>query len=452
MAASVARRRKREGQGREKPINRSIHPSIPSSHPSHHVVPGSAFTGRELGVGGPAAVSFSHTPIPTKRSKESVCGPDPASRSAPGCYVVCYCRALRADRIGSQVQPNPAHLPTGNERRPSSIAKFFELPWVKEGEAEVLFIKRAARSGDRWTAHVAFPGGKRDKEDAGDLEAAVRETLEEVGLDLEKEEGFRCGHLPDRVITTSWGTFPLMVLCPFVFLLTSPNPPALYLQPTEVASAHWVPLRLLLIPEFRTVETCDVADRLAGRGSGVLGLLVSLSVFSTFGKDFLAPAEAGKFESSLVLWGLTLGIVEDFIDMLPPIGGALGLWNWPTFTAWDVRRNFEIAKKESVEAAMLKDELCGRNSMEESIVDIRNIHEDEGEDIGESAVLVRPRAMSEPRRLEVKVRGERERISSFNTLIDGYYDIVRRAVWITMAGRAVVGTAVVGALIWRARK
>jgi len=276
-----------------------------------------------------------------------------------------------------------------------------------------------------------------------------------------------------------------MVLCPFMFLLTSPNPPTLHLQPTEVASAHWVPLRLLLTPAFRTVETCDVADRLAlrGRRSSVLDQLVryvlrlsvgemeftairlwpSISVFSTFGKDFLAPAEAGKFESPLVLWGLTLGVVEDFIDMLPPIGGALGLWNWPTFTAWDVRfvvklmtrnlrrRNLEIAKKESMAVAMLKDDLRERKVMEESVVDVQNIYEDESVDVGASAVLIRPRAMSEPRKLEVKIRGERERISSFNTLIDGYYDIVRTAVWVTLVGRAVVGTAIVGALIWRAR-
>jgi 8-oxo-dGTP pyrophosphatase MutT (NUDIX family) len=75
----------------------------------------------------------------------------------------------------------------------------------------VLFIKRAARKGDRWTAHVAFPGGKRDPEDAGDLEAAVRETLEEVGLDLEHEPVLHCGHLPDRVVTTSWGTVPCVL-------------------------------------------------------------------------------------------------------------------------------------------------------------------------------------------------------------------------------------------------
>lgn len=82
----------------------------------------------------------------------------------------------------------------------------------------MLFIKRAARAGDRWTSHVvrvtpsgrsgggtpltgggaqAYPGGKRDADDADDLAAAVRETMEEVGVDITR--GLACGKLPDRL-------------------------------------------------------------------------------------------------------------------------------------------------------------------------------------------------------------------------------------------------------------
>ena len=124
--------------------------------------------------------------------------------------------------IGSQVQPNPAHLPPASASAPvsASIAQFFEQQWVQHGQLEVLFIKRAARKGDRWTAHVAFPGGKRDPGDRGDLDTAVRETLEEVGLHLGSQHHHHdddhdhddrvicCGHLPDRLITTSWGLVP----------------------------------------------------------------------------------------------------------------------------------------------------------------------------------------------------------------------------------------------------
>jgi 8-oxo-dGTP pyrophosphatase MutT (NUDIX family) len=342
---------------------------------------------------------------------------------------------------------------------------------VAHGTPEVLFIKRAARVGDRWTAHVAFPGGKRDATDPSDLAAALRETLEEVGLDLDREAALHCGHLPDRVVTTSWGSVPLMVLCPFVFLLTSPSPPALHLQPTEVASAHWVPLRLLVDPAFRTAERCDVSDRLARRGGQVvrhalrlslgwmefaaIRLLPSSSVFSTLGMDFL------QGDRELVLWGLTLGILEDLLDMLPPVGHALELWRWPTFTAPDVRfvvaamsrglreRNLSVARTQSMGAAMVRHQLAegkgmeGAKGMEESVVDLGASDASDGHDerdLGESTVLIRP-ATDEV--------AERVKISSVNTLLEGYYDIVRKAVWITLAGRAVVGAVVVGTLVAR---
>lgn len=46
----------------------------------------------------------------------------------------------------------------------STIARldqFFSQSWVQNGDPECVFIKRAARVGDRWTSHVALPGGKR---------------------------------------------------------------------------------------------------------------------------------------------------------------------------------------------------------------------------------------------------------------------------------------------------
>ena len=85
---------------------------------------------------------------------------------------------------------------------------FFAQPWVRKGDAEVLFIKRAARQGDRWTSHVALPGGKRDTEDENDKATAVRETLEEVGLDLQGSNTLFIGNLPERVVSTSMGRVP----------------------------------------------------------------------------------------------------------------------------------------------------------------------------------------------------------------------------------------------------
>lgn len=88
------------------------------------------------------------------------------------------------------------------------LDEFFAQPWVKHGDPEVLFIKRAARTGDRWTGHVALPGGKRDPGDLDDRETSIRETREEIGLDLNASHCLFVGNLPERIVTTAWGKVP----------------------------------------------------------------------------------------------------------------------------------------------------------------------------------------------------------------------------------------------------
>jgi 8-oxo-dGTP pyrophosphatase MutT (NUDIX family) len=87
------------------------------------------------------------------------------------------------------------------------LGDFFAQDWVQGGQAEILFIKRAGRVSDRWSGHVAFPGGRRDPPDLDDCAAAIRETREEVGLDLTMNCIY-AGNLPERVVTTSWGKQP----------------------------------------------------------------------------------------------------------------------------------------------------------------------------------------------------------------------------------------------------
>lgn len=70
---------------------------------------------------------------------------------------------------------------------------------------EILFIKRAASERDRWSSHIALPGGRRDPEDKSDLDAAIRETSEEVGVDLIKD-GVCIGPLDQFLVKVQWGT------------------------------------------------------------------------------------------------------------------------------------------------------------------------------------------------------------------------------------------------------
>lgn len=88
------------------------------------------------------------------------------------------------------------------------LDNFCAQPWVQQGDPEILFIKRAARTGDRWTGHIALPGGKRDPGDLDDRETSIREAKEEIGLDLRASYCLPIGNLPERIVTTAWGKVP----------------------------------------------------------------------------------------------------------------------------------------------------------------------------------------------------------------------------------------------------
>jgi 8-oxo-dGTP pyrophosphatase MutT (NUDIX family) len=105
-------------------------------------------------------------------------------------------------------QPQSAIVSDKSASTPRQLDDFFAQDWVQHGDPELLFIKRTSRVGDRWTGHVALPGGKRDPEDADDKATAVREAWEEIGLDLNTEDLVYVGNLPERVVTTSFGSVP----------------------------------------------------------------------------------------------------------------------------------------------------------------------------------------------------------------------------------------------------
>jgi len=55
---------------------------------------------------------------------------------------------------------------------------------------KVLLIKRSEREGDPWSGQIAFPGGKFQDGDESLRATAVREALEEVGVDLGASSDF----------------------------------------------------------------------------------------------------------------------------------------------------------------------------------------------------------------------------------------------------------------------
>jgi 8-oxo-dGTP pyrophosphatase MutT (NUDIX family) len=105
----------------------------------------------------------------------------------------------------------------------------------------VLLIRRAERRGDPWAGHMALPGGRRQPSDLDLLSTAMRETREEVGIELALQHW--AGSLDDVVPRTP--VLPPVAVRPFVFLV--PVPPVLRLN-SEVAAASWVSLDHLLDP------------------------------------------------------------------------------------------------------------------------------------------------------------------------------------------------------------
>lgn len=107
------------------------------------------------------------------------------------------------------------------------------------GTPELLFIKRVERETDTWSGHIALPGGRRDPEDDSLLATAVRETWEEIGVDL-AVIGRPLGTLSD--VAPRSPVLPPIAVRPHVFVV--PENCGLAVG-AEVADTFWVPLEHL---------------------------------------------------------------------------------------------------------------------------------------------------------------------------------------------------------------
>jgi 8-oxo-dGTP pyrophosphatase MutT (NUDIX family) len=116
----------------------------------------------------------------------------------------------------------------------------------------LLLIRRAERLGDPWSGHMALPGGRREPQDPDLLATSIRETVEEVGIQLGGAD--LAGSLEDVVPRTP--VLPPIAVRPYVFVRESRPPTALN---PEVTSTSWVPLAHLLRPDTHHLVRLDVA-------------------------------------------------------------------------------------------------------------------------------------------------------------------------------------------------
>lgn len=165
------------------------------------------------------------------------------------------------------------------------------------GLPEFLFIHRAEDPRDPWSGHMAFPGGRVETTDESARAAALRETMEEVGLDLERH-GREVGRLSD-VTAVARGRRLGLVIEPFLFELGDDVQLSLN---SEVQEVVWIPLSFFLDPNNRSSLAYDFEGR-----------VYDLPCYRWHGR---------------VVWGLTLRMLDELLEVT----------DGPSFTDWPDRR------------------------------------------------------------------------------------------------------------------
>jgi 8-oxo-dGTP pyrophosphatase MutT (NUDIX family) len=137
-----------------------------------------------------------------------------------------------AELIRIDNDPSPPSAPL----KRAAVAAILRDPGLG-ADAELLLIRRTEREGDPWSGHIAFPGGRSDDRDPSLFATAVRETREEVGLDLEAHGTLLAEMTEIAAVARSKRIG--MTITPFVFRLDREVP--FTLDPREVAETLWVP-------------------------------------------------------------------------------------------------------------------------------------------------------------------------------------------------------------------
>lgn len=149
---------------------------------------------------------------------------------------------------------------------------------------ELLLIRRAEREGDVWSGHIALPGGHSEPQDHDAVATAVRETMEEIGVDLSAPGATLLGALP--ALGPLSPQLPALTVLPFVWHVAHAEPGT----SDEVAATYWVPLAQLRSDEYRTQHVLHIAD----------------------GTERTFPAIS--IGGDVPLWGMTHRIVETLLE------------------------------------------------------------------------------------------------------------------------------------------
>jgi 8-oxo-dGTP pyrophosphatase MutT (NUDIX family) len=177
-----------------------------------------------------------------------------------------------AERLGRYQAKTAAHP----SRQPAAVAL------ILAPGPELLLVRRAIREGDRWSGHMALPGGRFEEADKDLFATVLRETLEETGVALTRR--MLLGSLDDLAPISP--TLPPVVVRPFVFSMK--ERPALRLN-EELTGVHWFKLDVL------AASACETDVEIGGASRKV--------------KAFVP-------EPGIVVWGMTHRIVDGFLALV----------------------------------------------------------------------------------------------------------------------------------------
>lgn len=136
-------------------------------------------------------------------------------------------------RIGGVPQEQAIRLRSSFPARPVPAAVL--MPLIDHpGGLTVLLTQRAERLKNH-AGQVSFPGGRVEPRDQGPLDAALRETREEIGLGAERVHVI--GYLPDHLIISGYRVTPVVGFVDPGF--------SLQLDAGEVRATFEVPLEFL---------------------------------------------------------------------------------------------------------------------------------------------------------------------------------------------------------------
>ncbi len=155
---------------------------------------------------------------------------------------------------------------------------------ARRSAPELLMIKRAEHESDPWSGHMAFPGGRCDPEDPDPRATALRESREELALDLAVADHlgelsplktpFRARGRVHYVHAHVFGVAQVPLLRPNY----------------EVASVHWFALDRLLAGEGR--DTFE---------------------YSLQGQPW--PMPCVRLDGCFI-WGMSLRLIDDLLERL----------------------------------------------------------------------------------------------------------------------------------------